>query len=228
MKFSFILFSFHFLQRGDSQDTVFFFASSPQSEEELSDRINRRGAKKSFSLRQESSRSWDESDPDSFNSLQRDALSLSPQNNNNIVISNLTGNLLSDSVVVNIEDNSSTDSNESNSVTEDDDDDEEMDEAIAGDVVLHHNDWEVKMLAAELKKRESVSDPQTITQSSENDGLLRRRKRRSDTDTDASENEASHSRPRAGSLDQQNLRKQPLKSRSVLKAMSFDRDNDQL
>ena len=129
-------------------------------------------------------------------------------------------------MVVNIEDNSSTDSNESNSDAEDDD--EEMDEAIADDVILHHNDWEVKMLAAELKKRESVSDPQTITQSSENDGLLRRRKRRSDTDTDASENEASHSRPRAGSLDQQNLRKQPLKSRSVFKAMSFDRDNDQL
>lgn len=93
---------------------------------------------------------------------------------------------------------------------------------------FHHNDWEVRMLAAELKKRESVSE--ATAEPSENDGLLRRRKRRSDTDTDASENEhlARSSRPRAASLDQHNLRKQQYKCRSVFKAMSFDRDKDQL
>jgi hypothetical protein len=83
------------------------------------------------------------------------------------------------------------------------------------------------MLAAELKKRESVSDLHTETK--EGEGILRRRKRRSDTDTDASEPEQTRaSRPRAASLDQHNLRKQQYKCRSVFKAMSFDRDKDQL
>lgn len=135
---------------------------------------------------------------------------------------------MSDSVVVNIDDSEeSTTSNESPSAEFDDL--EDLDEANT-EVVLHHNDWEVRMLAAELKKRESVSEAsQTQSHlSSENDGLLRRRKRRSDTDTDASEGEVSRTRPRAGSLDQHNLRKQQLKCRGVFKAMSFDRDKDQL
>lgn len=135
---------------------------------------------------------------------------------------------MSDSVVVNIDDDSeeSTRSNDSNDVEFDD---EEMDEAIT-EQEFQHNDWEVRMLAAELKKRESVSEPshQPPQTSSENDGLLRRRKRRSDTDTDASENETARTRPRAASLDQHNLRKQQLKCRGVFKAMSFDRDKDQL
>lgn len=188
--------------------------------------------RKSFSSRQESSRSWDESsDPESFDSQR--IISSPRSNNNNIVISNLTGNIVNDSVVVNIEDSEeSTTSNESNS-DDDDDDEMEMDEAHVEEEEdeLHHNDWEVRMLAAELKKRESVSELHTASaQSSENDGLLRRRKRRSDTDTDASEGEvvSRSSRPRAASLDHQNLRKQQFKCRSVFKAMSFDRDKDQL
>lgn len=185
----------------------------------------------SFSSRQESSRSWDESsDPESIGSIQKTA-SIS-RNNNNIVISNLTGNLVSDSVVVNIEDDSddSTTSNESNSDADIDDDDDDEEAICEEDDILHHNDWEVRMLAAELKKRESVSEPSQATTalSGENDGLLRRRKRRSDTDTDVSENETTRSRPRAASLDQHNLRKQQLKNRGVFKAMSFDRDKDQL
>jgi hypothetical protein len=135
---------------------------------------------------------------------------------------------MSDSVVVNIDDSEeSTTSNESPSGEFDDE--EDLDEANTVEE-LHHNDWEVRMLAAELKKRESVSEPsQTPSQlPSENDGLLRRRKRRSDTDTDASESEVSRTRPRAASLDQHNLRKQQLKCRGVFKAMSFDRDKDQL
>lgn len=185
----------------------------------------RQKIKRRFSSQQESSRSWDESsDPESFDSIQRVA---SPRSNNNIVVSNLTGNIMSDSVVVNIEDDSeeSTTSNESPHT------DEEMDEVIEEEEVdesFQHNDWEVRMLAAELKKRESVTEmPAQLT---ENDGLLRRRKRRSDTDTDASENEntARSSRPRAASLDQHNLRKQQYKCRGVFKAMSFDRDKDQL
>ena len=185
----------------------------------------RQKIKRRFSSQQESSRSWDESsDPESFDSVQR----ISSPRNSNIVVSNLTGNIVGDSVVVNIEDDSeqSTTSNESHT------DEEEVEEGNENDDEeeehFHHNDWEVKMLVAELKKRESISE--FAAESSENDGLLRRRKRRSDTDTDASENEnlARSSRPRAASLDQHNLRKQQYKCRGVFKAMSFDRDKDQL
>lgn len=136
---------------------------------------------------------------------------------------------MSDSVVVNIDDSEeSTTSNESPSAEFDDL--EDLDEANAEEEELHHNDWEVRMLAAELKKRESVSESSHTPSQlpSENDGLLRRRKRRSDTDTDASETEVSRTRPRAASLDQHNLRKQQFKCRGVFKAMSFDRDKDQL
>lgn len=179
--------------------------------------------KKKFASRQDSSRSWDESsDPESIEIDKPPQRVASPRtgSNSNIIVSNLTGNIVSESVVLNIEDETEEDlsSNESQS------EEEEMEE---GNIVeLHHNDWEVQMLAAELKKRESISKPG----GDENDGLLRRRKRRSDTDTDASETETKgqHSRPRAASLDQHNLRKQQYKCRGVFKAMSFDRDKDQL
>ncbi|KAG5681433.1 hypothetical protein PVAND_010869 [Polypedilum vanderplanki] len=220
--------------RGDSQDTIFNFASSPPFENEMPERHQQK-MKRRFSSQQESSRSWDESsDPESFDSVQQRIISSPPRNNNNIVVSNLTGNIVNDSVVVNIEDDSeeSTTSNESNSDEEMDEGHGEEEEEAMGEEEedeLHHNDWEVKMLAAELKKRESVSEL-ARSESTENDGLLRRRKRRSDTDTDASETEhvARSSRPRAASLDQHNLRKQQYKCKSFFKAMSFDRDKDQL
>lgn len=212
---------FNHMQRGDSLDTI--FASSPPSEYEMQ---KRQRAKKKFSTRQDSSRSWDESsDPESFendNPMQRVS---PPRGSSNFVVSNLTGNIMSDSVVLNIEDETEEDSGSGESQSEEEEDDD-MDDGTIGD--LHSNDWEVRMLAAELKKRQSVSEAQAEFE--ENDGLLRRRKRRSDTDTDASEPETAghHSRPRAASLDQHNLRKQQYKCRGVFKAMSFDRDKDQL
>lgn len=208
--------------RGDSLDTI--FASSPPSEYELQ---KRQKVKKKFSSRQDSSRSWDESsDPESFE-IERPTHTprvASPRNNNNIVVSGLTGNIVSESVVLNIEDDTEEDSVASN---ESQSDEEEENEEGTIDF-LDSADWEVRMLAAELKKRESVSE--IPKECDESDGLLRRRKRRSDTDTDASETEAraQHSRPRAASLDQHNLRKQQYKCRGVFKAMSFDRDKDQL
>jgi hypothetical protein len=185
--------------------------------------------KKKLSSRQDPSRSWDESsDPESFDMDEPPQRVTSPRNINNIVVSGLTGNIVSaDSVVVNIEDTEEDSIASNPSQSEDEEEGEEVEEGTMGE--LHHNDWEVRMLAAELKKRESVSElPGDFTES---DGLLRRRKRRSDTDTDASENEARarhHSRPRAASLDQHNLRKQQYKCKGVFKAMSFDRDKDQL
>lgn len=187
-----------------------------------------------------SSRSWDESsDPESFDFSRTITRRGSSPRNNNIVVSNLTGNIVSDSVVLNIEDeteeNSST-SNESHSDVDDDEDKDkggDEDNAIGNeeeeeeeDEELSHTDWEVQMLRAELEKRKSVTElPSDIDES---DGLLRRRKRRSDTDTDASETERGTSRPRAASLDQHNIRQQQYRCRGVFKAMSFDRNKDQL
>lgn len=185
--------------------------------------------KKKFSSRQDSSRSWDESsDPESFE-IDKPTQRMQSPRNSNIVVSNLTGNIMSESVVLNIEDETEEDSVTSNGSQSEDD---EIEEGPIEE--LHHNDWEVRMLAAELKKRQSVSE--LPTELEEGDGLLRRRKRRSDTDTDASEPEAGsqrgphsqHARPRAASLDQHNLRKQQYKCKGVFKAMSFDRDKDQL
>ena len=183
----------------------------------------RQKMKKKFSSRQDSSRSWDESsDPESFE-MDRPVQRVSSPKANNFIVSNLTGNIVSDSVVLNIEDETE---DTAGSISQSEEEDEEMEEGAVDE--FQSNDWEVRMLAAELKKRESVSEPPTHCD--EKDGLLRRRKRRSDTDTDASETEVSGhpSRPRASSLDQHNLRKQQYKCRGVFKAMSFDRDKDQL
>lgn len=204
-----------------------------------------------------------------------------------IVISELTGNIVSDSVIVNIDNSSSSDQSQSendnnyeeeveceqeeeaeceaeeeeeddefasesgklvedqgspSSVDEfdddfDDDDDDDDDEKEE----MNHDDWEVRMLAAEMHKRESVSTdfPSDLDES---DGLLRRRRKRSETDTDGSGAELEVlRRPRASSLDQHNLRRgmsvnlgsssssSGSKRRgSVFKAMSFDRDKDRL
>lgn len=185
--------------------------------------MQKRQKKKRFAARQDSSRSWDESsDPESFeiDKPPQRVMTSPPRSSSNIVVSNLTGNIVSESVVLNIEDETEEDSIASNVSHSDD---EEIEEEAIDE--LHHNDWEVRMLAAELNKRQSLSG-----EGEEKDGLLRRRKRRSDTDTDASEPEisAQRSRPRAASLDQHNLRKQQYKCRGVFKAMSFDRDKDQL
>lgn len=87
------------------------------------------------------------------------------------------------------------------------------------------------MLAAELDKRESKSaNDMRGTDVDESDGLLRRRRKRSyttDTDYTDSDLDSTNARPRAGSLDQYNLRKKE-RTRGVFKAMSFDRDKDKL
>lgn len=85
------------------------------------------------------------------------------------------------------------------------------------------------MLAAELDKRESKSSVD-VSEVDESDGLLRRRRKRSyTTDTDHSDNDFDTTlRPRAGSLDQVNLKRQEKQRRGVFKAMSFDRDKDKL
>uniref|UniRef100_A0A182P8N8 Cyclic nucleotide-binding domain-containing protein n=1 Tax=Anopheles epiroticus TaxID=199890 RepID=A0A182P8N8_9DIPT len=121
---------------------------------------------------------------------------------------------------------------------------------------LNHNDWEVRMLAAELKKRESISTDFPVELEAGGDGLVRRRshRKRSDTDTDGSEGmeRDAFGRPRSSSFDQHNLQRRAAFGRAgraptiagpspsagpsagsrsrggIFKALSFDRDKDHL
>lgn len=168
-----------------------------------------------------------------------------------MLVADITGNLrrVSDSVVVDMH-NSSSSSNSSGSQVDDEDgvdeeleeeeeeegeeDEEEEDDDDAQQ--LHCDDWEIKMLAAELDRRESRKEDVSSETISEGDeqgsmGLLRRRRKRSDTDTECSELETELlTRPRASSLDQHHssFRRSTPKLRGVFKAMSFDRDKDRL
>jgi hypothetical protein len=184
--------------------------------------------------------SWGSSDQDSFEVQEF-------PRRQNFIVSEVTGNIITDSVIVDIE--SSQSSGEFNSENDeevemeeevvsklpDDDetDDDEEQEPEEGEMQLHHNDWELQMLAAELEKRESKGDVKAAVPGTgseiDSDGLLRRRRKRSETDTDISETttDSEMPRPRAASFDQHNLRRG--KCRGVFdRAMSFDRDKDRL
>lgn len=147
--------------------------------------------------------------------------------NRGVMMTDAVGNIteLSQSVVVNIDNSSRTSSSGESHMDDDynDNDDEE----------LHCDDWEIRMLAAELNRRESKKEEAVSEAGSgpdEHGRLLRRRRRKeksADTDSEISDNENDHlARPRAASLDQHNLRRQT--SKGVFKAMSFDRDKDRL
>uniref|UniRef100_A0A336M8E0 CSON013459 protein n=1 Tax=Culicoides sonorensis TaxID=179676 RepID=A0A336M8E0_CULSO len=218
--------------RGDSLDTI--FASSPPSEGQLTRSKYRNRKRISPKHRSINSQSWESSDQDSFDM---------PKRRDSMVVSSYTGNLIPDSVILDM--GTSTSSNDSQS-----DDEEAVDEEVEEEQEeeeleeeeetcdededqvneLHSNDWEVRMLAAELDKRESKSAVDMRgSDVDESDGLLRRRRKRSyTTDTDYTDSDADMTaRPRAGSLDQYNLRKKE-RTRGVFKAMSFDRDKDKL
>lgn len=170
-------------------------------------------------------RSWEESSDQESVELPR---SISPYTR--MVVSEITGNLtcVPDSVVLDIGDSTTSSSNNSS----DGDIEEEEDEEGEDHVELHCDDWEIKMLAAELNRRESnkkEESSEALSDADEHGGLLRRRRKRSDTDTECSSEitEDTATRPRASSLDQHNLH-QRSKTKGVFKAMSFDRDKDRL
>lgn len=114
---------------------------------------------------------------------------------------------------------------------DDDDDDVEIDEDLQPD------NWEIRMLAAELNRRESRRDEPLSSEASEpnesSSGVRHRLHMRSDTlDTDTENSELEidrvhRPRSRAASFDQQSIgpRQRP---RGILKAFSFDRDKNQL
>lgn len=147
--------------------------------------------------------------------------------NRGVMMTDAAGNIteMSESVVLNIDNSSHTSSSSAESHLEDDYNDNDDDE-------LHCDDWEIRMLAAELNRRESKKEEASTEASSgpdEHGRLLRRRRRKEETvdsDTEISDNEDHSARPRAASLDQHNLRRQT--SKGVFKAMSFDRDKDRL
>lgn len=100
---------------------------------------------------------------------------------------------------------------------------------------LHCDDWEIRMLAAEMERREhslgeGSGGPQEGNSSSS--GGVRRRRKRSETEevtttaTEQSEHETEQGhRPRSSSLDQN---KTTRRARGFFKALSFDRDKDRL
>lgn len=158
------------------------------------------------------------------------------------MLSELTGNLsrLGDSVILDIgESTSSSSSSDKLNIANDDDDDDddgEDDDNENSDNHVHHNDWEVRMLAAEMEKQErkrglSLTDNLHLGNTKLGGTILRRRRKFSDTETECSETDADQApataRPRASSLDQFNLR-YGIGRGGIFKAMSIDRDKDKL
>ncbi|GAB0099776.1 pneumococcal serine-rich repeat protein isoform X1 [Sergentomyia squamirostris] len=218
-------------KRGDSLDTI--FASSPPSELERRPkcRMRKRNSPKHRSERT-NNRSWEESSDQESIEMQELPRSLSPYRQD-VLVQDITGNLTrisADSVILNIEDSSASYSSSEVDGPDDEDDDETRDEE------LHCDDWEIRMLAAEMDRREQSESALTVvaeaSTSQEEEQTVRRRRKRSETDTEPSEHEMEvvTSRPRAGSLDHHNLRRAGFgsRSKSVFKAMSFDRDKDRL
>lgn len=234
-------------QRGDSLDTI--FASSPPPEAERN--RTKLKSKKRSSPRRRLIDQRDESTDQEY------SLSMSPYQSfdnefgaggSGMVIDNITGNItrVPDSVVLNIESSSNESSVEvpdDDDADDDDDDDEQGESDDDGDDELHCDDWEIRMLAAELNRRESKREEQLqiaasmiadVEDPATEGRLVRRRSSRMhseahETDTEPSEAEARGdqvARPRAASLDQHNLRRE--KAKGVFKAFSFDRDKDRL
>ncbi|XP_055679126.1 uncharacterized protein LOC129787501 isoform X3 [Lutzomyia longipalpis] len=218
--------------RGDSLDTI--FASSPpppEQERRLKCRMKKRNSPKHRSERT-NNRSWEESSDQESIEMQDLPRSLSPYRRE-VLVQDITGNLKrisADSVILNIEDSSASYSSSDSHVDGPDDEDEARDEE------LHCDDWEIRMLAAEMDRREQSETTLSVVAepsgSHEEAPTVRRRRKRSDTDTEPSEQEPEvvTSRPRAGSLDHHNLRQGGFGSRpkSFFKAMSFDRNKDRL
>ena len=249
---------FIFLQRGDSVDTI--FVSSPPDGEYDRCRAKHKSKKRSSPRRKTIDLSREES-TDQETSLSHQVAE-SMRSYRGVMVANASSHHyseISESVVLNIDNSSHSNSSSSEShleeedyneiegIDDDDDDDDddgdgrdgnddEDDEGEAeGDDDLHCDDWEIRMLAAELNRRESKKEEISSEGYSDPDEagrLLRRRRRKNElheSDTECSENDINdrqEARPRAASLDQHNIRRQTCTG--VFKAMSFDRDKDRL
>ncbi|XP_046801311.1 uncharacterized protein LOC111687923 isoform X3 [Lucilia cuprina] len=212
--------------RGDSLDTV--FTSSPPTQ-----------AKRHCTCSPKTSR--DDFAASNYSHYCKTGNGTKSKNGNNwstnqpVVLADVQGNLsrIGDSVILDIgESTSSSSSSDKLNV----DDDDEDDDNESSDNHVHHNDWEVRMLAAEMEKQErkrglSLSDNLQMDGTKLCGTYLRRRRKFSDTETECSETDAEQApataRPRASSLDQFNLR-YGIGRGGIFKAMSIDRDKDKL
>ncbi|XP_037823475.1 uncharacterized protein LOC119611809 isoform X3 [Lucilia sericata] len=212
--------------RGDSLDTV--FTSSPPTQ-----------AKRHCTCSPKTSR--DDFAASNYSHYCKTGNGTKSKNGNNwstnqpVVLADVQGNLsrIGDSVILDIgESTSSSSSSDKLNV----DDDDEDDDNESSDNHVHHNDWEVRMLAAEMEKQErkrglSLSDNLQMGCTKLSGTYLRRRRKFSDTETECSETDAEQApatvRPRASSLDQFNLR-YGIGRGGIFKAMSIDRDKDKL
>ncbi|XP_036232536.2 uncharacterized protein Cngl isoform X2 [Bactrocera oleae] len=207
--------------RGDSLDTV-FMSSPPQVQRHSSSSLFNNVCKDSSGYI--SSRSL-------YKNKSEGNITTGKQQKRNYVVSvsDLTGNLnMQDSVVLDIGDSSSSSSSSSklNVKGKDIEQKHVEDNAFAH---VHHNDWEVKMLAAEMDKQERKRANSTDFKCS--NSILTRCRKFSDTEADISETDPevesfSISRPRASSLDQFNLRYGI--GKKIFKAISIDRDKNKL
>ncbi|XP_075154778.1 cyclic nucleotide-gated ion channel-like [Haematobia irritans] len=216
--------------RGDSLDTV--FTSSPPTQ-----------SRKHYTCSPSISRSREDFSYD-YSPYGKSGSSSNSKNksNKNSMAADITGNLtrLGDSVVLDIGESSSSSSLSSEKLdlheeAEDGDEEIEGNKDNSGPQ-MRHNDWEVRMLAAEMEKQErkrglSLSDHSQLSNTKLGATFLRRRRKLSETETECSETEAEHitsqTRPRASSLDQFNLR-YGIGRGGIFKAMSIDRDKDKL
>ncbi|XP_031625845.1 uncharacterized protein LOC116342393 isoform X3 [Contarinia nasturtii] len=229
--------------RGDSLDTI-FASSPPDSERE--NRIKAKTKKRSSPRRRRQLEQQQQESTDQETCLEP-VTNLSHLRNSSSMIIDAAGNIkqLSDSVILNIETSSDTSSSIDDDVHEVDEevDDyiqeeeaEEDDEDVDIDEDLQPDNWEIRMLAAELNRRESRRDEPLSSEASEpnesSSGARHRSHLRSDTlDTDTENSELEidrvhRPRSRAASFDQQSVPRQ--RPRGILKAFSFDRDKNQL
>lgn len=250
------------MQRGDSLDTIFASSPPPDNEREIrvkSKTKKRNSPRRRRQLEQQQQESTDQEttlEPPPL-PLLRNSPSMIIDN----VTGNITQ--LSDSVILNIDTSSDTSSSIDDYGQEEEEEDldddipeglciqineikshfdpillstfseDEDDLELEIDDDLQSDNWEIRMLAAELNRRESRRDEPLSSEGSEahesSSGArqLQMRSDTLDTDTENSELETDRvQRPRAASFDQQSLPRQ--RNKGILKAFSFDRDKDQL
>uniref|UniRef100_A0A1I8M3P6 Uncharacterized protein n=1 Tax=Musca domestica TaxID=7370 RepID=A0A1I8M3P6_MUSDO len=218
--------------RGDSLDTVFTSSPPTQSKRHYTCSPNTSWNREDFS--------YDYSPYAKTGNGSKAKNGKSKATNQVELVANMAGNLtrLGDSVILDIGESSSSSSSSEEKLHLDEEVEENdgNDDNDSSDKQVHHNDWEVRMLAAEMEKQErkrglSLSEHSALPNSKMGSSFLRRRRKLSDTETECSETEVeqtpTHSRPRASSLDQFNMRYGIGRS-GIFKAMSIDRDKDKL
>lgn len=231
-------------------DTI-FASSPPPTDTERAPRVKSKTKKRSSPRRRRELEQQQQESTDPETSLQEQLQRPAMRQSASMIIDDITGNIthLPESVILNIETSSGSSSSESqigddeedesrddNIIEEENEEEDEEDDEEGNDDDLQHDNWEIRMLAAELNRRESKREEPLSSETSEADDnlgstsgrqRLHTRTDTQDTDTDNSELEPERvQRPRAASFDHQSMPRQ--RPKGILKAFSFDRDKDRL